>query len=95
MKTCDVCKGDGLVGVGENPHLKEGPVSTCVPCSGTGKVADSLSAQVIDNDPEVLAFGEKICEVCGCKMAGPGVTPDMECAEIVNHPKKDEENLPE
>ncbi len=39
MNICDNCKGDGIVGVGENPHLKEGPQSTCPVCTGTGKVA--------------------------------------------------------
>ena len=48
MSTCDKCKGDGLIGVGENPHLKAGPVSTCDVCSGTGKID---GAEVVPDAP--------------------------------------------
>ena len=33
---CDKCRGSGLVGVGESPHLQVGPVSTCDKCLGKG-----------------------------------------------------------
>lgn len=45
---CGVCKGEGLVGVGENPHLKEGNISTCSACAGTGK---SVSSEVTASTP--------------------------------------------
>ncbi len=44
MNTCNKCKGEGLIGVGENPHLKEGPISTCDTCSGTGKADENAIA---------------------------------------------------
>jgi hypothetical protein len=31
-------------------------------------------------------YGEKTCEICGCKMAGPGVDENTVCAEEDRHP---------
>jgi len=44
MIECPVCRGQGLVGSGENPHLLEGLKKTCENCNGTGKVADGTFA---------------------------------------------------
>lgn len=35
---CPVCRGEGIIGVGDQPHLRQGPLSTCPNCGGTGKV---------------------------------------------------------
>lgn len=58
-----------------------------------GEIAAKFKIDVETKDPEqfskeneVPPFGEKTCSVCGCKMAGPGVTEDTVCAEIENHP---------
>ena len=37
---CEKCRGDGLVGAGEQPWLKQGAISTCPECSGKGQLAD-------------------------------------------------------
>jgi DnaJ-class molecular chaperone len=37
-QNCAVCGGDGLVGAGDQPTLKQGPLSTCTYCLGTGKI---------------------------------------------------------
>lgn len=54
---CGVCKGEGLVGVGENPHLKEGNISTCSACAGTGKLVSSeiTASTLVDSIGEVSA----------------------------------------
>lgn len=36
--TCPVCRGTGLIGAGEAPHLHLGTLSTCPNCGGTGVV---------------------------------------------------------
>ena len=46
---CDKCRGSGLVGVGENPHLQEGPVSTCDKCLGKG----TLEAENVEKPEEL------------------------------------------
>ena len=48
---CDNCKGDGLVGVGDVPSDKQGPISKCEVCSGTGTVISSEpSEDVVPNE---------------------------------------------
>ena len=45
---CENCKGDGLVGAGEQPWLRQGRLERCTKCGGTGKVEDGAqdTAQV-------------------------------------------------
>ncbi len=49
---CENCHGEGLVGAGDQPWLRQGPVTTCSPCGGTGKVDEEIvkeaSQDVID-----------------------------------------------
>ena len=33
---CDVCKGNGLIGQGDQPWLRQGTLEVCKTCSGTG-----------------------------------------------------------
>ena len=49
--TCDLCRGDGLIGNGPEPHLKQGEVITCPKCKGTGKIPTGP----VQNEPEVVA----------------------------------------
>lgn len=57
MNTCTQCGGDGLVGAGDNPAAKQGPISTCGACNGTGKVVENIAlpvpeeAQIQDTTP--------------------------------------------
>lgn len=41
MNKCQKCQGDGLVGQGDSPWKKEGKVTTCPDCSGTGRLPES------------------------------------------------------
>lgn len=54
MKRCPNCDGDGIVGSGETPHLKQGHIVTCTVCQGTGSVPVNSTAQEapVDNTPE-------------------------------------------
>lgn len=52
MTTCKNCLGDGIVGVGDKPWLKEGPQSTCTVCSGTGQVEDGSVESVPETPAE-------------------------------------------
>lgn len=45
MDTCKKCVGDGLIGAGEFPHLKQGRVETCDMCGGTGKTASEVPVE--------------------------------------------------
>lgn len=66
--TCKNCRGEGLVGSGEQPWLRIGHVKTCPECSGTGKIqTENAAAETVasapegDEQPEVTsAAGEKI-----------------------------------
>ena len=37
---CTNCNGEGIVGNGDKPWLKEGALSTCPVCKGTGTLID-------------------------------------------------------
>jgi hypothetical protein len=49
--TCDLCRGDGLVGNGPEPHMKQGEVKTCPKCKGTGKIPTGT----VQEEPKVDA----------------------------------------
>lgn len=44
MAECPMCRGTGLVGSGDQPHLHIGQVKGCPNCAGTGKVDDIIEA---------------------------------------------------
>lgn len=44
MSECTKCQGHGLIGSGDNPHLREGRTVTCDECGGTGKKAEEAAA---------------------------------------------------
>lgn len=50
MDTCKKCVGDGLIGAGEFPHLKQGRVETCDMCGGTGKTVTEMNAADVITD---------------------------------------------
>lgn len=54
MSICQKCAGDGLVGNGPSPHLKEGHITTCPDCLGTGQIQDApvQKSENVDNQPE-------------------------------------------
>src|ERR1035437_9767380 len=52
---CDICKGEGLVGAGPEPHLKQGEISTCTNCSGTGQVGEVTATAPVDTTSEQTA----------------------------------------
>ncbi|MES2216688.1 MAG: hypothetical protein V4481_05345 [Patescibacteria group bacterium] len=55
MSTCQNCRGEGLVGAGDQPWLKQGPLGTCKPCSGSGKISDEVvpeATPAVDVTPE-------------------------------------------
>ncbi len=41
MSVCEACNGEGIVGAGDFPLAKQGPITTCGVCAGTGKVVES------------------------------------------------------
>lgn len=55
MTTCTNCNGEGLVGQGDNPALKQGRIDTCSVCNGTGKVGEpdvQPEAPAVPQEPE-------------------------------------------
>ena len=48
---CPKCLGEGLIGVGENPHLKLGKISTCDVCNGSGQVDANAKASQVAPEP--------------------------------------------
>ncbi len=44
---CTKCLGDGIIGSGDNPHLKLGKQVTCDMCGGTGKIDAPTASQGI------------------------------------------------
>lgn len=55
---CKNCLGDGIVGAGDQPWLKQGAQSTCAVCGGTGKIAEEVATE-----PVVEAPAEEVGEV--------------------------------
>lgn len=51
MTQCTNCAGGGLVGVGEQPWLRQGPISTCPNCAGTGILVDSETLRASEPVP--------------------------------------------
>ncbi len=49
MEPCKNCNGEGIVGNGDQPWLKQGHLHTCEVCAGTGKVS---SGQAVEQTPE-------------------------------------------
>lgn len=47
---CEKCKGDGIVGQGDKPWLKEGFNETCKECVGTGKTGTDDEQEVAPED---------------------------------------------
>lgn len=45
MTLCTNCNGEGLVGQGDKPWLKQGKLETCTACKGTGKISDEAGEQ--------------------------------------------------
>lgn len=45
---CTKCLGDGIVGNGDNPHMKEGHQHTCDLCGGTGKIDAQVTAAPVE-----------------------------------------------
>jgi len=45
MKTCTNCNGDGIVGSGDQPWLKQGHLVGCKACGGTGKAIEDADFQ--------------------------------------------------
>lgn len=43
---CDNCKGEGLVGSGDKPWLKEGAIVTCPICTGVGELSPEESLPI-------------------------------------------------
>lgn len=61
MTNCENCHGEGLVGQGEKPWLRQGHIDTCKICNGTGKVsAGGSQAATAQTTADQSAEGEKI-----------------------------------
>lgn len=50
-QTCDKCQGQGIIGSGDNPHMREGRTITCDQCAGTGKIEDGTEAAAPEETP--------------------------------------------
>ena len=46
LVTCIKCGGDGLIGQGPEPHLKQGRIVTCDVCLGKGKITEAKRDEV-------------------------------------------------
>jgi|GEM_PF-2959147 len=57
MNNCETCAGEGLVGSGAFPILRQGSVTTCNNCEGTGKVIPAEPTEeplnIVDDTVEV------------------------------------------
>lgn len=63
---CANCHGDGIVGQGEQPWLKQGHTETCKVCNGTGKAeadagetVDTTESQATEPETPAQAAGEE------------------------------------
>lgn len=61
MSICQKCAGDGLIGNGPSPWLREGHVTTCDKCGGTGNLPDNVDIQE--------------CKICGTKWTADEILP--------------------
>lgn len=51
MTICTNCNGEGLVGSGEKPWMKQGKIVTCPECSGTGQMPEAVSVSTPEPEP--------------------------------------------
>ena len=69
MQTCPNCDGNGLVGQGPSPWLRQGHITTCPVCTGTGilnedgtahlneEVAPAPAVEPVDEEPTTTTVG--------------------------------------
>ncbi len=64
---CEACGGEGIVGAGDFPLAKQGVLSTCTVCGGTGKgseeVAEAAPEEVAPEAPAEESFSPESEEV--------------------------------
>jgi DnaJ-class molecular chaperone len=79
METCKKCLGEGLIGAGDQPHLRQGKISTCLDCAGTGKE----SAPAADPDEAArLAEAERVAaEAAVAAGSGSAASEEQKAAE--------------
>lgn len=66
--TCSRCAGEGIIGAGEFPLAKQGPLSQCPDCAGTGKITaseESPAEEVASTNPEASASDESFLDDSG------------------------------
>lgn len=59
MEQCKNCLGDGIVGNGDVPHLKQGQIVQCPVCKGTGKVGDAPAEEQVAPQAEPVEESPK------------------------------------
>ncbi len=97
MTKCTKCLGEGLIGSGENPELKQGAIKTCDLCAGTGILVDGQVAS--ENQPthtreEMIAdLGE--AEVAKIEAEAVDVTAEEAQASSEPTPEVPAEDAPE
>lgn len=80
---CDNCNGEGIVGQGESPWLKQGHLETCKLCTGTGKIETADQPAGEGRTPE---------EAQAAAEADGSATPTTDTAD--GGEKKDEADAP-
>ncbi len=64
LKICELCNGDGIIGAGDFPAQKNGPVYTCGDCNGTGKVGElsEISENIMEENNEETVVTPEVAE---------------------------------
>lgn len=58
-ETCKNCTGEGIVGMGDQPWLRQGHLHTCEVCGGTGKINNNENKMNEETNPPQEGEGKK------------------------------------
>ncbi len=64
LTICELCNGEGIIGAGDYPIQKNGPLSTCGDCNGTGKVGtlEEINENTMDGNNEETVVTPEVTE---------------------------------
>lgn len=82
MINCENCHGEGLVGQGEKPWLRQGHIDTCKICNGTGKVETGSAGATAQEADEANAKQKASDDAVGEKIEGAADENDAAASDI-------------
>lgn len=95
MAECPMCRGTGIIGAGDQPHLHLGQTKTCPNCAGTGNV-DDVAVEEVASEVVEAPVAETQTPSSSSNEATDTVTEDLTTdTEVANPPQVTPEAIAE